>query len=89
MDLNLLIFNMYKDTDVIGKKFKLDMTRKYKLKDTEISDIRAKINQYQIKKYGSVLGTDKGYKTKEECEHLSVVSNKRKSSKRNYERRVK
>ena len=77
MDLEQLIFNMYKDTNIIGKPFKDKMKKTYKLKDTEISNIRARINKYQIEKYGSALEVDKGYKSKEECERLSVNNRNR------------
>lgn len=89
MDLELLIFNMYKDTNIIGKPFKDKIKKAYKLKDIEISNIRARINKYQIEKYGSALEIDKGYKSKEECEHLSHMNNVRKNKRKKYERKVK
>ena len=89
MDLEQLIFNMYKDTNVIGKKFKDKMKKTYKLKDIEISNIRARISKYQIEKYGSALEVDNGYKTKEDCEYLSHMNNVRKNKRKNYSRKVR
>lgn len=88
MDLEQLIFNMYKDIN-FSKEIKSEIIRKYKLKNIQISNIRAKINKYQIEKYGGSLGVDNGYKTKEECEYLSAVSNRRKNKRKNYDRKVR
>ena len=82
MDLEQLVFNIYKDTNLCGKKFKAELIRKYKLKNTQISNIRAKITKYQNEKYGGTLGLDTGYKTQEECRHLSVLNNIRRQKRR-------
>lgn len=88
MDLEQLIFNMYKDIN-FTKKTKSEIVKKYKLKNTQISNIRAKIIKYQIEKYGGSLGIDNGYKTKEDCKYLSAVSNRRKNERKNYDRKVR
>lgn len=87
MNLEKLIFNLYKDTYIVGKEFRIELIKKYKLKNTEISDIRAKITKYQIEKYGSILCFDKEFKNKEEMKNLSRISNKRKSARRNRDRK--
>ena len=47
-----LIFNLYKDEVVSVQKFRKEISKKYKLSNIEITNIYAKINNYQIKKYG-------------------------------------
>ena len=78
MDLELLIFNMYKDSAVLGKKFRSGLCKKYKLKDVQISNICAKISKYQVEKFGSSLGSDNGFKSQEECVRLSTNNRQRK-----------
>lgn len=82
MDKEELIFNMYKDSVVIGKKFRKEISRTYKLKNTEISNICAKISKYQIERYGSSLEIDIGYKSKEETERLSINNRQRRNKRR-------
>ena len=55
MDKIELIFNMYKDMDIGAKKFRAIINKQYNLNDKEITDLYAKINNYQIKKYGERL----------------------------------
>lgn len=56
MDKTKLIFNMYKDMDIGAKKFRAIINKQYNLSNKEITDLYAKINNYQIKKYGNRIG---------------------------------
>lgn len=81
MDKVELIFNMYKDDVIEIEKFRPIIKNKYKLSDIEISNIYAKINNYQIKKYG--IKQDKSniieIDTKEEWDKVrrNIQSNKK------------
>lgn len=81
MDKVELIFNMYKDDVIEIEKFRPMINKKYKLSDIEISNIYAKINNYQIKKYG--IKQDKSniieIDTKEEWDKVrrNIQSNKK------------
>lgn len=55
MDKSELIFNIYKDTVIVSKKFKREVKEKYGLNDVEASDMFVKITNYQIKKYNGRL----------------------------------
>lgn len=87
-----LIFNMYKDKVLRAKPFRHDIKTKYKLSDREISDIYAKISNYQEQKYGARLETGKLIEllSRNECKKRAkkVYSNKREriiKRERNYE----
>ena len=58
MNLKELIFNMYKETDMGARKFRAIISKKYELSDIEISNIYAKINNYQINTYGGRINKD-------------------------------
>ena len=92
MDKIELIFNIYKDTDIGTRKLRAIISKKYKLSDIEISNIYAKINNYQIKKYGEKLGkgTDMDFLTREECKRRAgivrtIKYQKRKEEEKNYD----
>ena len=55
MDKSELIFNIYKDTVIVSKKFKREVKEKYGLNDVEASDMFVKITNYQKKKYNGRL----------------------------------
>lgn len=55
MDKSELIFNIYKDTVIVSKKFKREVKEKYGLNDVEAADMFVKITNYQIKKYNGRL----------------------------------
>ena len=46
MDKSELIFNIYKDTVIVSKKFKREVKEKYGLNDVEASDMFVKITNY-------------------------------------------
>ena len=48
MDKIELVFNMYKEEPIGARKFRAIVSKKYKLNDREISNIYARINNYQI-----------------------------------------
>lgn len=66
MDKIELIFNMYKNESIGAKEFRAIISKKYKLSNIEISNIYARINNYQIEKYGNRINKDIGLKTREE-----------------------
>lgn len=82
MNLKELIFNMYKETDMGSRKFRTIISKKYKLSDIEISNIYARINNYQISKYGS--RTSNEYEVKSAEEYRKIAINRRTAK---YERR--
>lgn len=89
MDVKEFIFNTYKDQAIIGKTFKRDIIKKYKISVIEASDMFTRINNYQINKYGKKLDIDKNKMpsyTAEELNRFRVNANARKYSRRKYER---
>ena len=50
MEVEQVIFNMYKDDTLISKEFKGKIMRKFNISPVGASDIFAKIQNYQIKK---------------------------------------
>lgn len=71
MDKIKLIFNMYKDEYIGAKKFRAIVSKKYKLSDIEISNIYAKINNYQIEKYGERISSEYELKSAEEYKKIA------------------
>lgn len=82
MDTKELIFNMYKDKVVIGKKFKDEIKKRFNLNQREIADLFVKIQNYQIKKYGARLDYNDEILTTEDCKRLAFVSRTRKNYKK-------
>jgi hypothetical protein len=75
MNLKELIFNMYKETNMGSRKFRTIISKKYKLSDIEISNIYAKINNYQINKYGGRI--NKEYELINREEYKKIARNRR------------
>lgn len=75
MNLKELIFNMYKETDMGARKFRAIISKKYKLNDIEISNIYAKINNYQINTYGGRI--NKEYELINREEYKKIARNRR------------
>lgn len=71
MNLKELIFNMYKETDMWSRKFRAIISKKYKLSDIEISNIYAKINNYQTNKYGGRINKNIILNTREEYKRIA------------------
>lgn len=92
MNVEELLFNMYKEADVDTKKLRILIKKKYKLSDKEISNLYTKINNYQIKKYGGkiIKGTEMDFLTREECKRRAgivrtIKYQKRKEKEKNYD----
>lgn len=83
MDTKELIFNMYKDKIVIGKRFKQDIKKRFDLDEREIADLFVRIQNYQIKKYGAKLDRDDVILSREECNRLAFNSRTRRNQKKN------
>ena len=73
MNIEELIFNMYKEESIGSRKFRAKIKNKYKLTDRQISDIYARIDSYQLKKYGRRIGNDYEILSKEECERRANI----------------
>ena len=82
MDVKELIFNMYKDQVVVAQELRKKFMKKFNLTVKEISDICARITNYQIKKYGSRLDNDKELHTKETSKYVQRVARTRKYQKK-------
>lgn len=82
MDKIELVFNMYKEEPIGARKFRAIVSKKYKLNDREISNIYARINNYQISKYGSRTSSE--YEVKSAEEYRKIAINRRTAK---YERR--
>ena len=68
MDKIELVYNLYKDESIGSRKFRAIVSKKYQLSDRDITNIYAKINNYQVKKYGKKIGkgSDVEYLSREE-----------------------
>lgn len=71
MNLKELIFNMYKEEPIGARKFRAIVSKKYKLNDREISNIYARINNYQTNKYGGRINKDIILNTREEYKKIA------------------
>lgn len=80
MDVNKLIFNMYKDEVIEVPKFR-NKIKKYDLTSRQVTDIIAKINNYQIKKYGQRLNNKFEILSAEECRRISKLRKVEKNNK--------
>lgn len=75
MNLKELIFNMYKEEPIGARKFRAIVSKKYKLNDREISNIYARINNYQTNKYGGRI--NKEYELINREEYKKIARNRR------------
>lgn len=75
MNIEELIFNMYKETDMGARKFRAIISKKYELSDIEISNIYAKIHNYQINTYGGRIS--KEYELVNREEYKKIARNRR------------
>lgn len=81
MDKEKLLFEMYKDKPIKSIKiFKTIMHEKYKIENS--TNLYAKINNYQIEKYGTNLRDRINRMTHREKLHANAKANARKYSKR-------
>lgn len=82
MDNKELIFNMYKDEVILSKKFKMEIIKKFNVSKVEAGDIFARIQNYQIKKYGKRLDFNEPTMTSEEKKYINLVARTRNQNKR-------
>lgn len=73
MNIEELIFNMYKDECIGARKLREIVSKKYKLSDIEISNIYARINNYQINKYGDRISANVEFLSTEECQKRAFL----------------
>lgn len=85
MDKKELIFNMYKEQAVKSEEFRGKIKKKFKLQDREISDIYARIINYQRKMFGCPLINSDFIGTPEEIYHrIDLAKSRRKQKTHNY-----
>lgn len=77
MNIIEFLFNCYKETIIIPKKFKKEISEKYNISSNEVHDLWIRINNYQIKKYGQYLTTESNILSSEECNRLRINANQR------------
>lgn len=82
MDKIELIFNIYKDSVIFSKLFKMEMVKKYKLSDDEIRNLYVKIQNYQIDRYGNRLTREERTFTSQEKERVNVNARMRRYCRR-------
>ncbi len=83
MDKKEMIYNMYKDSVIVSKKFKNMLKEKYGFNAVEADDLFVRINNYQIKKYGGRLDVDTQIGlTKEELKHINKMARQRENSRK-------
>ena len=63
---------------LISKTFKAEIIKKFKVTQREASDLFARIQNYQIKKYGKRLDFNESMHTKETAKHVQLVARTRK-----------
>lgn len=83
MNTKELIFNLYKDEVVISKKFKAEIIKRFSISKVEAGDIFARIQNYQIKKYGRKLEYNSQITTSEEKKYINLVARTRNQQKKN------
>lgn len=71
MDKIELVFNMYKEEPIGARKFRAIVSKKYKLNDREISNIYARINNYQTNKYGGRINKEYELINREEYKKIA------------------
>ena len=87
MEIEEVIFNLYKDKVVVIKRFREEMEKKYKLSHDEIRNLYVRINNYQIEHYGDRLLKHFDIKSREEFARNNKRASQIKYYKRNYEKK--
>lgn len=82
MDKIELIFNIYKDSVVVSKPFKLEVQKKYKLSDDEVRNLYIRIQNYQVEKFGERLSYREQSFTSQEKDIVNRRATQRRYSKR-------
>ena len=83
-----LVFNIYKDEIIKNKEFRRMIKEKYGFSDIVISDIIARIVNYQIKKYGKRKSNDVEIYTREELLRKSLNARTRKGERIHHWKKV-
>ena len=81
MDVEKVIFNLYKDTVIVSSVFKNEVMKKFNISLRQASDLFARITNYQIKRYGRKLNDFYDIPTEEESETIN-----RRAKQREYRR---
>ena len=91
MEVERLIFDMYKNDPLISKNFKREIIKKFNVTPVEAGDIFAKIQNYQINKYGKRLDFNEPKLTTEEKKYIGLLVRTRKNNKKHkyYENKIK
>jgi hypothetical protein len=55
MDKLKILFELFKDKPIAGRRFRGELTKTYKLSCKEVTELYVKIHNYQIDKYGQRL----------------------------------
>lgn len=87
MDKKELIFNMYKEQAVKSEEFRGKIKKKFKLQDREISDIYARIVNYQRKMFGCpLINSDFIGTLEEKYQRVDLAKSRKKQRIKNYQR---
>lgn len=78
MDVEKVIFNLYKDDVVISSVFKKEVMKKFGIDLRQASDLFAKITNYQIERFGRKLDNFYQIPTPEENIQTGNRANQRK-----------
>ena len=75
MNIEELVFNIYKEESMGSRKFRAIVSKKYKLDNRQIGNIYARINNYQVKKYGKRIGkgSEIEFLSREECKKRANI----------------
>ena len=82
MDVEKLIFDMYKNEVLISKRFKNEIIKKFGVSSVTAGDIFAKIQNYQIKTFGERLQYGKDKTSYNEMLYKSLLARTRKRAKK-------
>ena len=83
-----LVFNIYKDEIIKNKEFRRKIKEKYGFSDIVISNLIARIVNYQIEKYGQRKSNAVEIYTKEELLRKSLNARKRKGERIHHWKKV-
>ena len=83
-----LVFNIYKDEIIKNKEFRRKIKEKYGFSDIVITNLIARIVNYQIKKYGQRKSNAVEIYTKEELLRKSLNARTRKGERIHHWKRV-
>ena len=83
-----LVFNIYKDEIIKNKEFRRKIKEKYGFSDIVISNLIARIVNYQIKKYGQRKSNAVEIYTKEELLRKSLNARTRKGERIHHWKKV-